>query len=149
MILIVGGAYQGKWAYAKKKYGIEDGWIDGETCELMDIVSCRGIRHFHLYIRQLMERERAQLFFADGMIPFRLFDGDLTAMETQADAFAAWLAGKNPDLIITTNEIGCGIVPLDEEDALWREAVGRICTGLASNADVVDRVICGVGMRIK
>ncbi len=149
MILIIGGAWQGKLTYAKKQYGITDGWIDGGTCELMDITTCRGIRHFHLYVQKLLERERAQLFFADGMIPFRFLEGDLAFLEEQADEFADWLDKKNPDLVITSNEVGCGIVPADEEERLWREAVGRICTSLAAKAGIVDRVVCGIGTRIK
>ncbi len=149
MKLIVGGAYQGKFSYAKKEFGITDGWIDGESCELMDITSCRGIRHFHAYVRKLLERERKALFFSDGMIPFRFYNGDLIFLEEQADAFADWLLEKNPNLILTSNELGCGIVPMEEDDRIWRETVGRICTSLAAKSDEVIRVVCGIGMRIK
>ncbi len=149
MKLIVGGAYQGKLSYAKREYGITDGWIDGENCDLIDITTCRGIRHFHLYVRQLLKRERQELFFSDGMVPFRFFTGDLTFLEEQSDAFAKWLMEKNPDLVITSNEVGCGIVPVDEDEREWREAVGRITTSLAANADTVVRVVSGVGVRIK
>ena len=45
--------------------------------------------------------------------------------------------------VITCDEIGCGIVPID------REAVGRLCCALAQKADAVVRVIAGVPQFIK
>ena len=56
---------------------------------------------------------------------------------------------KNPGLVIVTTELGYGLVPVDPFERAYREAVGRICTELAACANRVDRVICGVGIRIK
>ncbi len=149
MKLIIGGSYQGKRAYARREFGIEEGWADGKTCELMDITACRGIDHFHEYVRRLLERERKALFWSDGMISLRFYSGDLVFQEEQADVFADWLYSKNPDLVIVTNELGCGIVPADLDGRLWRETAGRICTSLAAKADTMVRVCCGIGTRIK
>ena len=52
-------------------------------------------------------------------------------------------------LVITCDEIGCGIVPIDRADENWREAVGRLCCALAQKADAVVRVIAGVPQFIK
>lgn len=52
-------------------------------------------------------------------------------------------------MVVVTNELGCGIVPMDPADREYRETVGRICTCLAARSEEVVRVICGVGMVLK
>ena len=48
MILIIGGAYQGKTEYAKKTYGLQD--ADIFTCENTDIdPNARAIRHLERF----------------------------------------------------------------------------------------------------
>lgn len=69
--------------------------------------------------------------------------------EEQAEAFAEWLAACNPDIVIVSNELGYGIVPVEKADRMWREAVGRLCTCLAARSEMVVRVVCGIGMRLK
>ena len=51
--------------------------------------------------------------------------------------------------VITCDEVGCGVVPLDRADEAYREAVGRLCCALAEEADAVVRVIAGVPQWIK
>ena len=41
------------------------------------------------------------------------------------------------------------MVPVKAKQREWREAVGRFNTYLASNAQTVDRICCGLSMRIK
>ncbi|MCD8336442.1 MAG: bifunctional adenosylcobinamide kinase/adenosylcobinamide-phosphate guanylyltransferase [Lachnospiraceae bacterium] len=137
MRLIIGGAYQGKLDYAKKTYGIEDGWIDGRSCDRMEITACRGIHHFHEYVKRATLEE-----------PW-ICTEDLTLLEEQAHDFSVWLLQANPEITIVSNELGYGIVPMEKSDRLWRERVGRICTCLASEADEVVRVVCGIGTRLK
>lgn len=55
----------------------------------------------------------------------------------------------NPECVIICNEVGGGIVPLDEDKRMYREKVGSICKKLAKQADSVYRVFCGIGMKIK
>jgi len=180
MVLVTGGAYQGKLDYAKKRYGVTDGWIDGRSCDFSRITTCRGIHHFHEYVRRMAGAEEPDpaegsesqnaAGQADRLEPgvpaaaliilgerpgagqeciwdFRT--ADLTALEEQAEAFAFWLLRENPDLVIVTDELGCGIVPMEKRDRLWREMTGRICTCLAAKADEVTRVVCGIGTRLK
>lgn len=54
-----------------------------------------------------------------------------------------------PDCIVICDELGCGIVPLDRGERDWRERTGRLCCQLAAQATQVDRVFCGIPMRIK
>ncbi|MBE5890793.1 MAG: hypothetical protein E7282_07460 [Lachnospiraceae bacterium] len=53
------------------------------------------------------------------------------------------------DCIITADEIGCGIIPMEKKDRLWREVHGRVLIELAKNAECVERMICGIPQRIK
>lgn len=126
MKLIIGGAFQGKRAYAEKKYNIKaDQWIDGAVCEEKAIFEIKGIYHFHQLIRRMKFSER------------------------DAVTWAETLYQKNPDLVIVTDEVGYGIVPMDAEERAWRESCGRVCTALASCAEEVVRVCCGIGTRLK
>lgn len=50
---------------------------------------------------------------------------------------------------VTCDEVGCGIVPMDRADETWREAAGRLCCALASEADAVVRVTAGLPQYIK
>ena len=56
---------------------------------------------------------------------------------------------KNPDITIVMDEIGYGVVPMSAEDREYREMVGHTGQLLASQAEAVYRVVCGIGTRIK
>ena len=86
--MIIGGAYQGKLAYAKEMFP-DVRWTDGEQCEKEAIFQYRGIFHFHKYIERLLSEGE-----------------DISELAKQ-------LKEKNPDLILVTDEIGYGIVPMD------------------------------------
>lgn len=103
-VLLVGGAYQGKAALAKRLYP--------------DLP----------LVENLHERVRDEL--AAGRDPTALLEG---------------LRGH----VITCDEVGCGVVPLDRADEDYREAVGRLCCALADEADAVVRVMAGVPQWIK
>lgn len=53
------------------------------------------------------------------------------------------------NLVILTQEIGCGIVPLDAFERKWREVNGRVNCYFAKEAEEVVRVTAGIGQRIK
>ena len=53
MILIIGGAYQGKQSYASKTYNLTDpDWKDGQTCTIEDLKTAKAVHHFHSCIRR-------------------------------------------------------------------------------------------------
>ena len=66
-------------------------------------------------------------------------EGDLTAL---ADTLA------EKDVVIAT-EIGGGVVPIDRNERLHREAAGRLACLLAARADTVIRVCCGLPQLLK
>ncbi len=125
MKMVIGGGFQGKHAFAERTFEIAEGWVDGLTCSYEDIFSCRGIRHFHEYVRMLVREGKDR------------------------QEFIRELLEKNPGICIVVNEIGYGVVPMDRFDREYREAVGRICEQLAAESDTVYRVVCGIGTLIK
>ena len=50
---------------------------------------------------------------------------------------------------VICDEVGCGVVPLDREERVWRERVGRTCCALAERAERVERLLCGIPMTLK
>lgn len=130
MKLIIGGMAQGKLEYVLEKYHLTtdvvwDGCIpmgtDGKEQKEGYIV----INHFHLWARRRMAlRERPE-------------EEIMTFLDS------------NEDCIIICDEIGNGIVPVDSFEREYRECVGRILVRLAKRAEEVERVICGIGQKIK
>ena len=47
----------------------------------------------------------------------------------------------NPQVVLVSDEVGYGIVPIDPFDRAYREAVGRVCTKLAAYSTQVMRVV--------
>ena len=56
---------------------------------------------------------------------------------------------EHPDCVIISDEVGNGIVPVDPFEREYRERLGRMLIEIASRAERVERVICGIGQRIK
>lgn len=125
MKMVIGGAFQGKHSYAERTFGIQEGWADGLTCSLEDIYTCRGMKHFHEYVKMLVREKK------------------------DYQEFVKELFEKNPDICLVVNEIGYGVVPMDRFDREYRETVGRICEQLAAGSEEVHRVMCGIGTVIK
>ena len=124
MKLITGGAFQGKLAYAKNLYpGIT--WTDGKCCGLDEIRKCGAVYDFHVFVKRWLEEGRSR--------------EDLTGV----------ILEENQDVIIVCDEIGCGLVPMDAFERKYREDTGRIMTALAESAERVDRVVCGIGERLR
>lgn len=119
MELIIGGAYQGKKAYARDKYKLdereiftcgEDGAID---------FSSRCICRLELYILACV---------TEGKTPER---------------------GFRSDAVVLCDDISCGVVPMDARMREWREAVGRYVGGLSREAEHVTRLFCGLPQVLK
>ena len=52
-------------------------------------------------------------------------------------------------LLVISDEVGNGIVPLEPLEREYRERLGRILCFLAERADRMERILCGVGQRLK
>ena len=126
MILIIGGAYEGKTQYAVKNLGITESEIlDGKTCEYRDLYSAKAVNKFHLLIKRLVESGENTLEIVDKVY------------------------NSNPTITIISDEIGCGIIPLEKSDRIWREETGKACCKIAEMSDVVVRINCGIPTVIK
>jgi len=63
--------------------------------------------------------------------------------------FAREFCRLHPDAVVSANEVGAGVVPMEASDRAFREAVGRALCVIAQRADQVTRCVCGIGVRIK
>lgn len=61
----------------------------------------------------------------------------------------AVLAGNADKLVLVSDEVGSGIVPIDAFEREFREKNGRVNCYLAGQAEQVIRVTAGIGTRIK
>lgn len=105
MILIIGGAYQGKTEYAKEHFG-------GEY---------QLVEEYHEVVRKQMQEGKNPLKEAEKLLE------------------------RGENLVVISNEVGYGLVPLEEEERKYRECVGRVNCFLAQQAEQVIRVVCGIG----
>lgn len=126
MILIIGGAFQGKKEYAKKTFGLkEEEFVDGACCGEEELYQAKAVLHLHEFVRRNLKEGR------------------------NIEGMAERILQKNPSVILLCNELGSGVVPVEAFDREWREATGRLCCRLAAEAEEVHRVVCGIGMVIK
>ncbi len=124
MELIVGGAFQGQLEYGKSQHP-DISWIDGAACSLEELYQADGVYDFHEFIKSQLRQH-----------------GDCSHL-------AEDLIRENEKLVVVSNEVGYGVVPIDAFERAYREAVGRVCTKLAAHSHKVTRVICGIGTVIK
>lgn len=129
MKLIIGGAWQGKRSYALQLANIEmdekKQVAEGASDPYEAALEYRIIHDFHEYVKRLLREEK------------------------DPDQFILSIQQNNPEVIITINELGCGIVPEDPFDRRWRECAGRSAVKLAKHSDEVYRMVCGIPARIK
>ena len=127
MKLVIGGYAQGKLDYVLRTYHSETGPVfDGKIPE--NIEQPTGtivINHFHNWVKMKLagngNPEQEILRFIE----------------------------KYPDSVIISDEVGNGIVPVEAFEREYRERTGRILVELAKKAEEVERVICGIGQKIK
>lgn len=124
MVLIIGGAYQGKLEYAKAAYTLTDG--DIWTCTDTHIDFSRrcvyGLEEFTLACVRA------------GTDPVAVFQGEK----------ARWA-----NSVLICQDIFCGVVPLGAEMRAWRQSTGALCRYLSGEAARVVRVFCGLEQRLK
>lgn len=122
MKLIIGGAGQGKLLYTMRKYGISQQNVAKKfstACEKPVFDT------FQQAVRNALQ---------EGKSPEKELERVILA---------------NPEVIIICDEVGCGVVPVQREERIWRETVGRLCCRIAEQADSVERVFCGISMKLK
>jgi len=124
MEMIVGGAWQGKTAYVRTHYPEKCFLQSGQLSE-EELFSAQGLLDLHMYIRKALEEGR------------------------DVSCLAENLCEKNPELVLTVQELGSGVVPMDPFERRYRELTGRICTYLAAKSTRVIRIVAGIPMILK
>jgi len=126
MVLIFGGAYQGKLAFALEKFNLAES--DVHECDINDAV---------------MPKNKKVIYEIDKWI--------LALLKKELDVEAAiqQFINYNKDAIIICNDISCGVVPFDSMLRKWREETGRSMVLLSQKSDEVVRLFCGLPTRIK
>ena len=123
MVMVTGGAYQGKTAYVIGNFNISEADIaDAKSCDIEEVKKSRCIKNYHLLVKRL----------DDESIPF-----------------TEELCRCNNNAVIIIDEIGCGIIPLEKDERTWRENVGRCGCIIAANSEKVVRLVCGIPTIIK
>ena len=120
MILIIGGAYQGKLDFAKETFGIAD--VDVYTCSAGEIDFSKRC------INKLEE------FTAHCDDPIGYFESH----------WEEW-----QDSILIMQDIFCGVVPMGAENRAWRQRTGKLAQYLSRGAKQVSRIFCGLEQRLK
>lgn len=153
MELYIGGFAQGKLEYVQNKKAEEaisidmvidcaqsdyqktlqsiDNKIKNENADVNNIANVNDIviiNHLHLWVKDLLR---------EGM----------EESEVQS-TILSWVA-THPNTILICDELGNGIVPLEKMERIWREQTGRLMIELAKQAERVERILCGLGQRLK
>ncbi len=121
MILVYGGAWQGKLDWVKKEYGIRDDEVFRCSDKEMPDLSAKVIYGIEEFLKREQDSEE---FFRENLECLR-------------------------DKIIVCRDISQGLVPVEPEERQWRERTGRTMIFLAGKADKVFRIFCGLSQEIK
>ena len=80
--------------------------------------------------------------------PMRVIDPSLEDVgnATDFDAYVKELCAYD---VVILSEVGSGVIPMDAEAVNLREKCGELAQRLATQADVVVRVMCGIPQVLK
>ena len=124
MILVFGGAYNGKKDFIKEKFNINE----------EDIFYCSD----------------GEIYFSKKVIcGLHKFTYNNTLKNKSSLEYIKENINLFKDKIIISDEISSGIVPLKKEDRMWREETGRCLQYLSKESSCVYRVFCGISTIIK
>jgi adenosyl cobinamide kinase/adenosyl cobinamide phosphate guanylyltransferase len=126
MILIFGGAYQGKLACALERFRLTES----------DVYRC-GDDDVDMPVNKQIIYEIDKWILA------------LTKKDIDVEEAVRQFITANKEAGVICNDISCGVVPTDPILRKWREAVGRTLAALSRNSDEVIRLFCGIQTRIK
>ena len=140
MELYIGGFAQGKLEYVKRRYN------ENQKTEklFVKVIDCADSH----YKKMLLETECDVLILNHLHLWVRdLLDEGMEEEKIQT-TILSWIK-SNPDAIVICDELGNGIVPIKKQERIWREQTGRLMIELAKQAERVERILCGLGQRLK
>ncbi len=131
MILIIGSEASGKREYVKSL-----GYTDDMISECID--DNRPVLYgLHKIVAADPEKIRNTLSRIENLPADKINPAD------------QWLTNLLDKEIIVCNEVGSGIIPMLASERMYREQTGRLCTLLASRAEHVIRMVCGIAVNLK
>lgn len=135
-ILVLGGAFQGKGDFVQQEYHIKK---QDMITSLESLKSC------------ILSEENRNPMVING---FHAIIGEVVKKQEDMNFFTQWISQEQGSFqkgswIIISDEIGCGIVPVEMEERQIREETGRMLCRISSQADKVFRVMCGIPTQIK
>ena len=124
MHLIIGGAYQGKRAFAEARFQLKP----------EDISVCTG----------------EEPDFSHKCLD-RLEEFTLSCVKAGRDSVAFFRENREcwEGSVLILGDISAGVVPMDAEARAWREENGRLGRYLGEQAESVHRIFCGLEQRLK
>lgn len=128
MVLVTGGHGQGQNDFGEelvKKNKMAGGVCDCGICDFEEPMRAAFIKDYHRLVKRLIE---------EGKDP-----ADYTKRLIEA----------NPAAVISVDEVGCGVVPIQASAREYRETVGRMSCVIAASSDEVYRMFCGIPSKIK
>ena len=125
MHLILGGRYMGKRTYADSLYGPALSPCDLASANLTLLPAADRVLNLQEGVRRL-----------------------LLAGTDAGEFFRAHLEDLRTCVLIGS-EVGSGVVPTDPMERRWRDETGLLYQLLAREAAIVDRVWCGLALRLK
>lgn len=183
MILIFGGAYQGKREFAKAQFGVQaihdcgtaanvqvaggdaamssSVQVAGDAAVMSSSAQAAGdaalISNYAQAAGSVAGGDAAGLKVPDfskaAVCGLERFTWECCGEDPQSRIEAAdWMRQNQAlwqDKILIITDVSQGIVPMDARTRAFREMNGRLMLYLASEADEVWRVFCGIGKRIK
>ena len=124
MVLVFGGAYNGKLDFVKEQFNVSED----------DIFYC-GVNEID--------------FSKKVICGLHKFTYNNTLKEINSLQYIKENINLFKDKIIISDEISSGIVPLKKEDRIWREETGRCLQYLSKESSCVYRIFCGIPTVIK
>lgn len=164
--MILGGARSGKSAYAEKlALNSNLDLIYIATAEALDDEMKRRIEHHKIQRSKswhtieeptkiaeviLSESKPDKVILVDCLTLWlsNILDKNLN-LEDEIETLIDALQRSEGKIILVANEVGQGIVPMNEMARHFRDDAGRLNQKIAANADNVYFIIAGLGMPLK
>lgn len=142
MHFITGGAFNGKRAWIKEKYGLNGTWFSAYRDHQLkaDIIQIESnllvLEGIEIWLKELTKN----------------YDS-YRCLEIWNTTLNHWLTWEKADvsrnLVVVGNDITKGIVPMEKENRVWRDVTGWAYQDLAAKADKVDIIWYGLNQTIK
>lgn len=139
MKLIFGGAFQGKLEYAKKNFDIKSVHDCGAGVSPEATIGGGAVGFVGT------EPD----FSKDAVCALEKFVLKCVRDGVEAKEYFIKNKEKWQDKVLILTDVSQGIVPMDAELRAFREMNGRLMLYLASEAEEVIRVFCGIGKKVK